>query len=72
MKKKVIFLTAYSSKIGYGHFIRCLNFSKVITNKYSNITLYTISTDIKNKTTQNIKITNFKKKKKKILNFLKD
>ena len=48
MKKRVIFLTAYSSKIGYGHFIRCLNFSKVITNKYNNITLYTISTDIKN------------------------
>ena len=72
MKKKVIFLTAYSSKIGYGHFIRCLNFSKVITNKYSNITLYTISTDIKNKITKNIKITNFKTKKKENFNILKD
>ncbi len=42
MKKEIIFLTAFSDKIGYGHLNRCLNFQKIIENKFKKTLIYSI------------------------------
>ena len=42
MKKEIIFLTAFSDKVGYGHLNRCLNFQKIIENKFKKTLIYSI------------------------------